>query len=233
MALLPCLASLAAAQPAVLLDAMSQELNRNYTVLKQKSDPAPYFLSYEITEVEFHSISGTLGALESSSGGKSRTLDVSVRVGSPKLDNYRRVRNDRGQFTSGASISYEDSIDSIKRRLWLDTDRAYRAAAERLIRIKTNTQVKVAAEDDSDDFSSDPPATFLQTPVKLKFNEDEWNERIRRLSARLQSYPRILTSHVSMSAQTDTRYLTNTEGSRIAHGRGFARVVISASTKAA
>jgi predicted Zn-dependent protease len=233
MALLPCVASLAAAQPAVLLDAMSQELNRNYTVLKQKADPAPYFLSYEITEIEFHSVGGTLGALESTNGGKSRTLDVSVRVGSPKMDNYRRVRNDRGQFTAGASISYEDSVDSIKRRLWLDTDRAYRAAAERLERIKTNTQVKVAAEDDSDDFSVEPAATFIGVPPKLKFNEDEWNERVRKLSARFQSYPRILTSHVSMSAQNDTRYLVNTEGSRLAHGRGFARIVISASAKAA
>src|ERR1039458_10388332 len=30
----------------------------------------------------------------------------------------------------------------------------------------------------------------------------------------------------------DTRYFVNTEGARIAHGRGFARVVISASGKA-
>ena len=43
----------------------------------------------------------------------------------------------------------------------------------------------------------------------------------------------MLTSHVSVSAQTDTRYFVNTEGSRIEHGRGFARVVISASAKAA
>ncbi len=46
----------------------------------------------------------------------------------------------------------EDNANAIKRRLWLETDRAYRTAAERLIRIKTNTQVKVAEADDSDDF---------------------------------------------------------------------------------
>ena len=43
----------------------------------------------------------------------------------------------------------------------------------------------------------------------------------------------MLTSRVSVSAQTDTRYLVNTEGSRVQHGRGFARVTISASAKAA
>jgi TldD protein len=231
--LLLSLASLASAQPSVLLDAMSQELSRNFTVLKQKADPPPYFVSYEITEVEYRSVSGTLGTTNATNGGKNRTLDVSVRVGSPKLDNYRRVRNERGQFTAGAVISFEDSVNAIRRRLWLDTDRAYRAAAERLIRIKTNAQVKVAAEDDSDDFSTEERSTFEQIPPPLKFNQEEWNERIRRLSARFKNYPSVLTSHVSMMAQTDTRYLVNTDGSRLAHGRGFARVVMSASAKAA
>ena len=234
LALLLSVASIAAAQPAVLLDAMSQELNRNFSVLKEKADPPPYYLSYEVTEVDHHSVSGNLGTIDSTSAGKSRTLDVSVRVGSPKLDNYHRARGaGAGQFTSGASLTIEDNPNSIKRRLWLDTDRAYRLAAERLIRIKTNTQVKVAAEDDSDDFSTEPVAVFQQAPPKLKFNEEEWTQRIRKLSARFQNYPSVLTSHVSVSAQTDTRYLVNTEGTRIQHGRGFARVVITASAKAA
>jgi predicted Zn-dependent protease len=221
------------AQPGVLLDAMSQELNRNFSALKEKADPPPYFLSYEITEQEFRSVSGNLGTVDATNAGKSRALDVSIRVGEPKLDNYHRVRNDRGQFTSGATIAYEDNVNSVKRRLWLETDRAYRAAAERLIRIKTNTQVRVAAEDDSDDFSPEKPSTFTQVPAKLKFNERAWQEKIRQYSGRFKNYPSVLTSHVSVIAQNDTRYLVNTEGSRIAHGRGFARIVISAAAKAA
>jgi TldD protein len=223
----------AAAQPSVLLDAMSQELNRNYTVLKQKADPPPYFLSYEVTEQEFHSVSGTLGTVDSTNSGRSRAMDVSVRVGTPKLDNYHRVRGDRGQFTSGALISFEDNVNSIKRRLWLETDRAYRTAAERLIRIKTNTQVRVAEADDSDDFSTEQPSVSVQAPPDLKFNEDQWTARIRELSGRFKNYPSVLTSHVSVQGQTDTKYLVNTEGSRLAHGRGFARVAINASAKAA
>ncbi len=225
-------ASFAGAQPGVLLDAMSQELNRNFTVLKEKADPAPYFLSYEITEQDYRTVSGTLGTIDSTASGKARSLDVSIRVGDHKLDNYHRVRGDQGQVTSGATISFEDSIPSIKRRIWLETDRAYRAAAERLIRIRTNTQVKVAQEDSSDDFSVEPPVTAVETLPKLRFDESAWQEKIRRYSARFASYPSVLTSHVTVSGQTDTRYFVNTEGSRIAHGRGFARIVITASAKA-
>ena len=150
---------------------MSQELNRNFAVLKDKADPAPYFLSYEITEQDYRTVSGTLGTIDSTASGKARSLDVSIRVGDHKLDNYHRVRGDRGQVTCGATISFEDSITSIKRRIWLETDRAYRAAAERLIRIRTNTQVKVAQEDNSDDFSVEPPVTAVETLPKLRFDE--------------------------------------------------------------
>jgi len=213
---------------------MSQELNRNFTVLKEKADPPPYFLSYEITETDYRSVSGTLGVVEGSSGGKNRTLDVSVRVGSPKLDNYRRVRGGgAGQFTSGAPVTFEDSVNAIKRRLWLETDRAYRTAAERLIRIKTNTQVQVAAADSSDDFSTEPSSVAVETLPRMKFNEADWTERIRKLSARFENYPSVLTSHVTVTSQTDSRYFVSTEGSRVQHGRGFARIFISASAKAA
>ena len=215
---------------------MSQELNRNFRVLKEKADTPPYFMSYEVTEVEYRSFTGTLGTVEPLSESKNRALDVSVRVGSPKMDNYHRVRGtggaSQGQFTSGALLTFEDSVDSLKRRLWIETDRAYRAAAERLIRIKTNSQVRVAEADDSDDFSSEPSSAAEQKPVELKFDEAAWRERVRRLSARFQNYPSVLTSHVAVDAQRDTRYFVNTEGSRIRHGRGFARVVISASARA-
>jgi len=223
--------SAAMAQPPALLDAMSQELNRNFTVMKEKADPAPYFLSYEVTEVQYQTVSGTLGTIEGNEGGKNRELDVSVRAGSPKLDNYHHVRTGgRGggavmQSTS-SSLTFEDSVNAIKRRLWLETDAAYRAAAERLIRIKTNTQVKVAEEDNSDDFSLEPASVSIEAPPKLKFDKEEWEGRIRKLSARFGNYPSILTSHVTVSGQTDTRFFVNTEGTRLVYGRGFSRVII-------
>jgi TldD protein len=228
--------SFAGAQPGVLLDVMTQEINRNFSTLKDKGDPAPYFLSYEITEEEHQSVSAGLGALDFSGGGRSRTLDVSIRVGSPKLDNYHQVRGGRGgaaRFTGGAMISVEDDANAVKRRLWLETDRAYRTAAERLIQIKTNNQVRAAEEDASDDFSSEPPSAFEHPPAKLTFDAAAWEKRIRILSSRFGNYPSVLTSRVTVTAQTDTRYFVNTEGSRVVHGRGYARIFISASARAA
>ena len=210
---------------------MGEELNRNFSTLKAKADPPPYFLSYEVTEEDYHGVAATLGAINSTGNGKSRRLDVCVRVGSPKLDNYHRVRGERTQFTSGAPITFEDQPGSIKQRIWLETDRAYRLAAERLIKIRTNAEVKVAEADASSDFSREEPVVRVETVPLARFAAD-WTARVRKLSEKFNDYPGILTSSVTVTYQNETKYFVNSEGSRLRHGRGFARVMVNAQAKA-
>lgn len=211
---------------------MGDELNRNFSTLKTKADPPPYFLSYEVTEEDFHGVSATLGSMTGNAHGKSRHLDVCVRVGSPKLDNYHRVRGERTQFTSGAPLTFEDQPASIKQRIWLETDRTYRLAAERLIKIRTNSEVKVAERDDSNDFSREEPVVRLETVPHGRFAAVEWAARVRKLSEKFSDYPGILTSSVAVSYQDETKYFVSSEGSRLRHGREFSRVVVSAQAKA-
>src|SRR5262249_49191668 len=49
---------------------------------------------------------------------------------------------------------------------------------------------------------------------------------------RFRQYPAILTANVSVSASTETRSFASTEGTRIQHGRGFSRVIVSARARA-
>jgi predicted Zn-dependent protease len=226
------LAGVSFAQNSAVLNAVGEELNRNFNALKEKADPPPYFMSYEITEQNYQVVSAAMGAITSDTGNRTRNLDVSIRVGSQKLDNYHRVRGDRAQFTSGAPVSIDDDALAIRRRLWLETDRAYRAAAERLIKIKTNTQVKVAEQDQSDDFSNEEATMHVGSAPKLVFDQTKWAERVRNLSARFKNYPGILNAGVSVTDQVETKYFASTEGTRLQYGRGFARIVISAQAKA-
>jgi len=215
-----------------VLDILSQELDRNFRILKEKADPPPYFLSYEVTEEESHHIGTTLGAVTSNSQGVSRYLDVSLRVGDPKLDNYHRVRGERLHYTSGGRVSIDDDPASIKQQVWFDTDRAYRAAAERLIKIRSNEKMRVAAEDPSDDFSSEPPSVYSEPAPALHLDANLWTARIRKISQVFERYPEILVSGVSLSAQRETKYFVNTGGSRLEHGRSFVRISMSAEARA-
>jgi predicted Zn-dependent protease len=231
--LLGVCAGLAGAQTSPLLAILSEELDRNFEVLKQKGDPAPYFIGYEVTEQENWVVSATLGALRTNSTDRGRTLDVTVRVGTPKLDNYHRIPGERPRFTGRVPLAIEDQPAAIRQSVWLETARVYRQAAETLIKIRTSQQVKVAEEDDSDDFSKEEPAVYAEAPVRLAPPSEEWAARLRKWSAEFAKQHAILTSQVTVVAQRGTRTLVNTEGTRVQHGRGFAELVITARTKAA
>src|SRR5262249_2046459 len=54
------------AQPA-LTRILADELNRNFTALKEKGQPAPYFMGYEVTDSESNQVYASQGALNGES----------------------------------------------------------------------------------------------------------------------------------------------------------------------
>jgi len=224
------------AEEPFLLQVMKEELNRSFSILKQKADPPPYFISYEISEQQTYSLSATLGALVTNTQSHSRLLDVTVRVGDYKLDNYHRLRGQAGFGGTGGggalTISMDNDPDSIKASLWAHTDRKYKLAAQRLIRIKTNRAVKVDEEDSSDDFSREEPVTFAGPRASLNFSAQPWAVRLKKLSAAFRAHPQVLESKLILHVESLNKSLVNTEGTAVQHGRNFLRLMITARARA-
>jgi TldD protein len=212
---------------------LSTELDRNYSVLKQKSDPAPYFMAYSVTDTETNAILATGGAITGQTQHRNRLLDITVRVGSQKFDNFRRINGQIPRFTVTTPIALDDNEASIREAAWLATDRVYRNSAQRLIQIKADEKLRAAAEDDSDDFSQEDPQVFYASTPPLKFNATEWTARLRKLSGEFRKYPGALNSDVAIEAERVTETLVTTEGTRIEQGRLFSRIVITTRGKAA
>jgi len=63
-----------------LIAAMQTELERSFKVLGGQEPPA-YFIGYTITDTQRAEVSGSNGALLSSSEARNRWLQVSVRAG--------------------------------------------------------------------------------------------------------------------------------------------------------
>src|ERR1035438_3400197 len=78
------------AAPDSTLTAIRNELQSSQKRLATSS-PAPYFIGYAVTDVEYVQVSASNGAIESASRNRSRWLDVSVRAGNYELDNTHRV----------------------------------------------------------------------------------------------------------------------------------------------
>ncbi|MGH9627501.1 MAG: hypothetical protein ACRD7E_03945, partial [Bryobacteraceae bacterium] len=192
------------AQAVPLLDILGAELQRNFNVLKEKADPPPYFLAYSVVEQESEVITGTLGTLETQNRRKNRILDVTVRVGSPQLDNYRQTRGERVQFTSATLLPLEDVPDSINRILWAETDENFRKASQRLINLRTSTKVDVAGDDASDDFSQEEASVYIEKPSDFEYSSREWADRVRAWSGEVKKFSGVLSSEVSVRFHHET-----------------------------
>jgi TldD protein len=225
-------AASSATTPAVLT-AMQEELDRSTSTLS-KADPGTYFISYTVSDRQFTSVSGSNGALLSSSADRARWLEVQSRVGTYQLDDTHKVGDRPPSWTSpGAPVATDDDISVLRREIWRETDRQYRAASEALIKVKTSQQVQVqTAEGAAPDFSSEEAHTSIGARVEIHVDRKPWEERVRRYTAAFSQAPAVLNSIATFTAQSTNQYQVNTEGTKLAFGQVHYRLELFVQSKA-
>ena len=219
-----------------ILGALRDELARAMTILKQQNDP-PYFISYELSEVQDLRADASMGALQSSKASRSRYLDVDVRIGDYEFDNTHQIRGGQPgasspSFVEPAAVPIDDDLDALKRVVWLRTDRAYRAAVERWIQVKANRAVKVEEENASSDFSHEQDQKSESPIAGISARPEEWESKVRQYSSYFREYPEMQEGSVSFSADALNKYLVNSEGAAIQSGASGAHLMIYGAAKA-
>jgi TldD protein len=214
----------------LLLSTMEKELHRGQSELA-KQDPAPYFTSYNVTDGESLIVLGAQGGILTSSHTHYRSADVSMRIGSPTLDNTHDQERFSG-ITSG-QLPQRDDPDAIARVLWKLTYEQYRKASQAYTNVKTKSAVRAKDEDDSPDFSQEKPSTYIEKTASVAFPEQKaWEELARRYSASFRQYPQVEESVVFLTAAKSHSYLVSTEGTKIVTADAIFRIMIEAETRA-
>jgi TldD protein len=222
----------AGAKPSTdpVLKVMQSELARATTDLA-KTEPAPYYLSYTVNDQDLVVLIGSYGSLLTNAGLRRRQADVTMRVGTPALDNTHGQSRASG-MTSG-SLPLGDDPDAIARVLWELTDREYKRAAPAYLNVKTNTAVRAEEEDKSPDFSKETPQTHTGEPLTVPgFDKLAWEGEIRRLSGEFRKYPEVYAGSVTLQVQNANSRLVSSEGTTIATPSASTRMVIEAQTRA-
>ncbi len=222
------------AQEGSIMEAMRTELDRSMKVLQTQEVP-PYFLSYEITDVQNLSAEASFGALRNSNEAHTRILDIDLRVGDYALDNTRQVRGQRNLFPIIAvpvQVPVEDDVNAIRAVLWSQTDKQYKRALEQLTTVQTDVLVKVDMEDQSGDFSREQPSSAAEAVRPIEADLADWQQKAERYSAPFAEHGVFYQAQASISANTETRWFVNSEGSAIQTSETVYRIVVSASTKA-
>jgi len=231
-------ATLAAARPAqaptpAVLTAMQDELDRSMAAMS-KGDPPDYFISYTVADRQYSEVSGSNGALLTSGETRARWLEVQTRVGTYQLDDTHKLADRQPSWTSpGGSVTVDDDIPVLRREIWRETDRQYRAATQALIKVKTSQEVQVqTAEGSAPDFSREAPHTSIGPRVEIKVDRKPWEERVRKYTAQFSKSTEVLNSIATFTALSMNQYQVNTEGTKLAFGQVHYRLELYVQSKA-
>jgi len=216
-----------------VLNAMQVELDRSFQTLS-KADPNAYFISYTVSDRNYAEVSGSNGALLSSAADRARWLEVQTRVGGYQLDDTHKVGERQASWTSpGTTVSLDDDLSVLRRQIWRETDRQYRAASEALIKVKTSQKVQVqTAEGTAPDFSAEAPHVSIGSLVDMHVDRKPWEERVRQYTAAFSKSPYVLNSIATFTALGMNQYQADTEGAKIVFGQLHYRLELFVQSKA-
>src|SRR6266513_3330948 len=210
----------AQAKRSPLLAALQAELERSMNTLSAL-DPPAYYMGYTITETQRADVSGSNGALLNSNAARNRWLEVSLRTGKYELDNSHKVGERQiASGVPGTSVPIYDDAEVVRRAIWLETDKQYRAASEALIKIKTGKEIKVeTAEGRAPDFSREEAHAFIRPQASLAVDRKPWEERVRAYTKAFRESPAIIDSIVTFTAQAQNAYQVTSEGTQLQFGQ--------------
>src|ERR1700733_3098777 len=220
--------------PPPVLAAMQEDLYRFMAGIS-KSEPPDYFISYTVADRQYSEVSGSNGALLSSGDSRARWLEVQTRVGTYQLDDTHKLGDRQPSWTSpGTTMALDSDIPVLRREIWRETARQYRAATEALIKVQTSQQVQVqTAEGNAPDFSREKSHVSIGPHVDITVDRKPWEERVRKYTAAFSKSPDVLNSIATFTALGMNQYQVNTEGTKLSFGQLHYRLELFVQSKAA
>src|SRR3989339_10853 len=223
-----------------LLDLLTDEMNREMSVLKSQENP-PYYMCYRVDDVRRASVNASFGNITNSDESHKRYLTAMLRVGSNTLDNTHEIRGDQfgeifGRMPQNNLLPIEDDEDAIRQLIWSVTNDEYRTAADKFAKVKANVAVKVTAEDTSADFSvENAKVEYYEKPLNPRdytFDRILWEDKLKKYSIILLKERDIYRGDASVNFSVERKYFISTEGAQIVQNRFGVRLYVSATIKA-
>lgn len=218
----------AASSDDVVLRALQEEMERSKAKLKMDNVAAPYYIEYRVTELDAYDASAVFGALRTQQRGRGRFLRVVVRIGDYKQDSY---------FGAGEGaldlVPLDNDLYAIRHRVWLATDRAYKAAGEALS-AKQAALKQLKVDEPVDDFARSTPVQSIEPLAHLpETGFEPWLQLLEESSGQYRSDSKIEHFESGLRFKAENRYFVNSEGTVARSGSVNFSVSISGSTQAA
>lgn len=199
----------------VMLRAMKDEQARSMKELKLEGHEAPFYISYDINDLDRFFATATQGALVNSTGNKVRAKNMRLLVGNYEF-NDESIDNDifTAPQPNEIAMPLENDYDGIRRALWVTTDAIYRSAAQHFKENQNKLKEK------GKPLAEIPHRTFARVPVQQvdKYTEFSpikqpyFEKYVRDVSGFFNATPGLFTASATLAIAQGNRFYLNTEG---------------------
>jgi len=226
--------ALATARATPLADDLSSELIGAMQVLEHRDEPA-YYTAMQVEDRDQVRIVANDGALAASSEDHTRYLDVDLRVGTPQLDSTHPLRGFsalEGDNRQPVKLPLHDA-PALHHVVWRELDDAYRAAAERIVMVRANMNVKVAEETPAPDFDPVVHPVVADVPVsEIPVDRKAWEATLVDVSKQIEHRPFVDSGTVTVSSARVVKTFVDSAGSKISHGTTRLRLSLNVTATA-
>ena len=202
-----------------MLKAMQVELDREKALLVLPGMQRPYFIEYQLDDLNSYEAVATYGALAREETNHQRVARVTVRVGDYAVDSS----SSRGDGAVALAPS-DDNAEALRYALWIATDTAYKNAL-RAYAAKQAALKGFQSQQMEHDFAEAKPVVHVAPLVKMDLDRNEWKRRIVEASGLFATAPEVRSSAAEVQYSTANiravavnRYLVNTEGTVVRQG---------------
>jgi hypothetical protein len=218
----------ARAQGDVVLDAMSDELNRTMKDLHIPPYSLPYFASFRIKDVEDATASSCLGSKAVVEHDRGRVFTPVVRIGDYSLDNSYPLTT---RPIYSMSVQLDDDYAALRRKFWLQTDYTYKNAVtgfewKKAYLSSNNVPDRLA------DLTHESATNSVAQVPNFSIDDGKWCQTLEDLSALFKQYPQLQKSKVSLIARQVTNWFVNSEGTKVKDCQSKFAVIFRASAQA-
>jgi TldD protein len=202
-----------------LLRAMQAELGREKALLVLPGMQRPYFIEYQLDDLNGYEVVANYGALTREESNHQRVVRVTVRVGDYAVDSS----TSQGDGASALAPS-DNNPEALRYALWIATDTAYKNALQGYA-AKQAALKQFQAPRTEHDFAEAKPVVHVDPLVSMDLDRKEWKRRIIEASGLFETAPEVRASAeqvqystANLRAVAVNRYLVNTEGTVVRHG---------------
>jgi len=219
------------------VDLLKKELKQQMKELSSQKD-APYYMNYRVIDAYNTSVSSSYGAILAKQSNHTKTFLPQIRIGSPKLDNFRLnpmgIDNPKKRGEAFLPLTEEGGDMATKQAIWQEVNARYKYAVKMYQQVLSNSKTSVESSDKADWFSPSPVETHYEKPLPADrhyIDKDEWAKRLSEVSAVFIDQPHFTKGNVSISYKFDRRYFLDSEGTCVVQNLTYARIVLSAECK--